>query len=425
MNEASVETLRAALSAIVGADHVRTAEPALAVDGVQPKLLVEPGDGAEAGRVLRAAKGLGSCVIPRGGGTKMSWGNVPRSADVVLSTVRLNRVVEHAWGDMTATVEAGCTMADLQETLAGHKQRLAVDALWPQRATVGGVLATNDSGALRIRFGSLRDFVTGATVALADGTRARSGGRVVKNVAGYDLPKLMIGALGTLGVILEATFRLYPTPVETETICFAAQSNEAAHEFMQAVLDSSLVTTGLQLIAEGNAPPEIAVRFEGHHAGIAAQALKLMEKSRSASVWRIAASNEVWHRRERLWHEAEQALVIKVSVLPTQLAHLCSLVDRFTSAHQIGWKLVAQAFGICALRLEIASAAQEVMAVGVLRAEIEAVGGTLVVLRCSLEVKNGIDVWGTAGDSWPLMQRVKEQFDSSAILNPNRFVGGI
>ncbi|MEJ7617397.1 MAG: FAD-binding oxidoreductase [Pyrinomonadaceae bacterium] len=286
------------------------------------------------------------------------------------------------------------------------------------------MLATNDGGALRLRFGSLRDFVTGVTLALADGTIARSGGRVVKNVAGYDLPKLMIGALGTLGVILEATFRL-PMPVETETVCFAAQSNDAAHAFMLAVQDSSLVAIGLQLFAEHNAPPAIAVRFEGHRAGIEAQVLRLMEKSRSASVWRIAASNEVWHSRERLWDEAEQALLMKISVEPTQLAPLCSLVDRFASAQRIHWKLVAQAFGICTLRLGVAGAAQAVAAVDKLRAETKALGGTLVVLRCSPEAKHGIDVWGATGDALPLMRRVKEQFDASGTLNPHRFVGGM
>jgi len=143
--------------------------------------------------------------------------------DLVLSTQGLNRVLEHAAGDMTCTVEAGCTITALRQVLARHGQRLALDPLWPDCATVGGVLATNDSGPLRQAFGSARDLLIGVTIALPDGTLARSGGKVVKNVAGYDLPKLMVGALGTLGVITQATFRLHPLPRESGTLVFASE----------------------------------------------------------------------------------------------------------------------------------------------------------------------------------------------------------
>jgi glycolate oxidase FAD binding subunit len=171
-------------------------------------------------RALKIATGAGLQVIPRGGATKMDWGNPPRSGELMLSTRRLNRVVEHAWGDMTATVEAGCTLQQLQQTLAEHGQRLALDPLWPEQATIGGILATNDSGPLRIRFGSLRDLIIGITLALPDGTLAKSGGKVVKNVAGYDLPKLATGSLGTLGIITQAIFRLHPVPRESRTLSF-------------------------------------------------------------------------------------------------------------------------------------------------------------------------------------------------------------
>src|SRR5437867_6320775 len=170
-------------------------------------MVSEPGDSAAVAGVLSRANLAGLAVIPRGGGTKLDWGRPPRRADVVLSTARLARVLEHAWADMTATVEAGCTLARLQQTLAEHGQRLACDALWPERATIGGVLAANDNGPLRARFGALRDLIIGVTLVLADGTVAKSGGKVVKNVAGYDLPKLATGSFGTLAVITQAVFR--------------------------------------------------------------------------------------------------------------------------------------------------------------------------------------------------------------------------
>ena len=188
--------------------------------------IVEPQSGEEAAEILRCANEDGAAVIPRGGGTKSDWGNPPARTDVMLSTARLNRVVEHAWADLTVTVEAGCTITELQRTLAQHGQRLAVDPLWPEKATVGGVLSANDSGVLRFRYGGLRDLVIGVTLALADGTLAQSGGKVVKNVAGYDLGKLFCGSFGTLGVITEVNFRLHAIAPYAETVSVQSDSIE-------------------------------------------------------------------------------------------------------------------------------------------------------------------------------------------------------
>ncbi len=215
---------RAELASIVGADHLRTATAPDAVDGVPAQIVVEPGSADELARVLRCANAAGLSVVPRGGGTKLGWGNPPQGADLVLSTARLDQVLEHAWADMTATVEAGSTVGRFQQTLGEHRQRLALDPLWPERATIGGILATNDSGSFRVRFGALRDLIIGITLALPDGTLAKSGGKVVKNVAGYDLPKLATGSLGTLGVITQAIFRLYPLPHEVRSVNFTASS---------------------------------------------------------------------------------------------------------------------------------------------------------------------------------------------------------
>src|SRR5947208_2316906 len=198
--------------------------------------IVTPASEEDLARVVAEANRRGLKVTPRGGGTKLEWGNPPERVDLVLSTLGLSRVVEHAHGDMTVTAEAGCTYGALQMHVARRGQRLALDNLFPDRATLGGIMATNDSGALRVGFGSLRDLVLGVTVALPDGTLARSGGKVVKNVAGYDLPKLMVGAFGTLGVITQATFRLHPLPAATRTFEFAASSARQCGRFVLAVL---------------------------------------------------------------------------------------------------------------------------------------------------------------------------------------------
>ena len=194
-----------ALRTIVVEGDLRQGGAADAVCGVVPELYAEPANETELARVLEYANRAGILVAPSGGGTKLDWGTAPRSVDLMISTAKFNRILEYAPGDMTVTVGAGVTIAQLQSALSEHRQRLALDPLWPERATVGGVIAANDSGALRLRYGSIRDLIIGITVVLPDGTIAASGGKVVKNVAGYDLPKLMSGALGTLGIIYQGS----------------------------------------------------------------------------------------------------------------------------------------------------------------------------------------------------------------------------
>src|SRR3989441_6606404 len=242
--------LRYKIIALAGNEYARSATAADGVAGVQPKLVVEPGTEGELAEILRLSSEAGVVVIPRGGGTKLEWGNSPARAGLILSTARMNEIIEHAWADLTVAVQAGCTIQRLQETLAQHGQRLALDPLWPEKATVGGVLSTNDSGALRLRFGALRDLIIGVTIALPDGTLASSGGKVVKNVAGYDLPKLVTGALGTLGVITRAVFRLHPLPRNTRSFSVATANAEEAQRFALGVQDSKLAHTFLQSRSE-------------------------------------------------------------------------------------------------------------------------------------------------------------------------------
>src|SRR5712692_4442830 len=306
------------LRRLVSAGDARPASAADAVDGVAAQFVVEPGNAEEVGRVLRFASAAKLSVTPRGAGTKMNWGNPPRRADVILSTARHNQILEHAWADMTATVQAGCNVADLQKTLAEHGQRLALDPLWPARATIGGILATNDSGTLRMRFGTLRDLIIGVTLALPDGTLARSGGKVVKNVAGYDLPKLATGSLGTLGVITDAVFRLHPLPQQVRCIRFRAASAGALCAVLLALLDSQLAFTGLQLCAESGQKFSLDVRFEGTAAGIAAQVDRAKQLAAGAAV--DDAPADAWTAGEALWQGIEAGVMARFSVLPAQLA---------------------------------------------------------------------------------------------------------
>jgi glycolate oxidase FAD binding subunit len=422
---AGVEAAWSDLRAIVGAEHMRAATPDDAVDSVQPQMVIEPGSPDEIARVLKTASAAALQVIPRGGATKMNWGNPPRGGDLILSTLRLNRVVEHAWGDMTATVEAGCTLRQLQQTLAEHGQRLALDPPWSDKATIGGILATNDSGPLRIRYGSLRDLIIGITLALADGTLAKSGGKVVKNVAGYDLPKLATGSLGTLGIITQAIFRLHPIPRESRSLSFSAPDNTAMNALVLAILDSKLVPTGLQVCAADTSLPEVDLRFEGTAAGCEAQvdqAMRLAAGSRQ-----VEAQADVWNAPAALWSGAEPSVVCKFTLLPASMGTFFAKVRGVAERAHLRWRLVAQAVGAGCLRLEGDGAAPDVFpsAIVELRQALEAHGGSLAVLRCPLEVKSKLDVWGSSGDALPVMKSVKAQFDPTGVLNPGRFIGGI
>jgi glycolate oxidase FAD binding subunit len=370
-----------------------------------------PESEVELARVLADAAQQGRKVAPRGGGTKVDWGCPTGHVDLVLSTLGLNRVLEHAAGDMTCTVEAGCTVSALQEVLARHGQRLALDPLWPGRATVGGVLATNDSGPLRHAFGTARDLVLGVTVALPDGTLARSGGKVVKNVAGYDLPKLMAGAFGTLGVITQATFRLHPLPRESRTYVFTAASSAEAARFVSALRASTLAVTGLQLCAGDQATPTVAVRVEGSREGVEASEVALAQTAAACGLASSDNPADPWGRRERLWEAA--GTVAKVTFPPSQLAHVCATMPAAR------WTLVAEAAGVGLL---VTSAGSDDVAE--LARRLGIAGGSLTVLRGDGELKRRVNGAALAG-ALPLMKRVKQQFDPAGVLNPGILGGGI
>jgi glycolate oxidase FAD binding subunit len=388
---------------------------------VQPDAVFEPDNEGELAAALRCADAAGLGVVPRGGGTKTGWGNPPRRADMVLSMARLNRVIEHAWADLTVSVEAGCTFQQLQETLSQHGQRIAIDPLWPERATIGGILSTNDSGTLRIRYGGLRDLIIGMTIALPDGTLASSGGRVVKNVAGYDLPKLATGAMGTLGVITRAIFRLHPLPHNLRSFTFETRDLTDANRVMLAVQDSKLAYTGLQARFSEGTTPAVDVRLEGTDAGITAQ-IEPLRKLAAPSA-ETATSDAVWQARQELW-SAPEAAIAKFSALPASVAYACGRIRDLSVSLGVRWSAVVQGTGLGWLRLEASSPPAIQQVLQALRPELEHIGGSLVMLHRPMALLP-IEGWGGVGDAFPLMRNVKQQFDPRSTLNPGRFIGGI
>ena len=437
-----------ALRAIVGEGGLRRGATADAICGVVPELCVEPADEAELGRVLQYANQMELLVSPRGGGTKLEWGTLPPQVDLAISTARLNRILEYAPGDMTVTAGAGVSIAQLQSVLASHRQRLALDPPWPERATVGGVIATNDSGALRVRYGGIRDLMIGATIVLADGTIAASGGKVVKNVAGYDLPKLMAGSLGTLGVIARAVFRLHPLPESSQTLSWTLPDCKRANDFMLAVADSLVVPSGLQMRvsseengrreengqrlgpeggqeSDGVGSIHVDVRIEGIAAGIEAQmqtVRKLAGEIRPAQ-----PEADPWQGREQLWSAERPAAVVKLCVLPTQIASVADFVRNSMGAWN--WKLLMYSTGLGWLRVDLDESQAECARIAeffaVLRTLLAPTEGSAVLLQAPPGLRQMTDVWGNVGSAFPLMMRIKQQFDPRGILNRGRFVGGI
>lgn len=268
--------------------EVRPATPADAVVGVLPSLVAAPASTQECADLLAAAASLGLAVLPRGTGSRMHWGNPPGRCDLVIEMTRMDRVVEHAAGDLVATVEAGVSLDRLAEVLGDAGQRLALDPpaadllAGRTRGTVGGVLATGAAGPLRLRYGTPRDLLLGITVVRADGTVARSGGKVVKNVAGYDLGKLFAGSRGTLGLITQATFRLHPVPASVAYVSVDCAAAVDACQIIAAVLDSPLAPVAAEIAWPGaDAPVGVCFAIEGEPAAVAERALALGDLIRS------------------------------------------------------------------------------------------------------------------------------------------------
>ena len=357
--------------------------------------------------MLRAAATLGLRVVVRGSGTRLAWGVPPAALDLIVDTSRMNAVVAHAAGDLVVTVQAGLRMVDLQSALALHRQRLALDSA----GTVGGVIATAASGPLRYRYGSPRDLVIGITVVLADGTIARAGGTVVKNVAGYDLAKLYTGSLGTLGVITEVVFRLHPLPEASRWITVHTAEPARAMEAIAVVRASQHDPVALEVDREApTGAVTVGVAIEGVSAGIDARAEALTDLLGSA----VGAPAAVTEQPPAWWGQPPRAPYASVTCQPTGLAELLTTAQG-TVRGSAGAGVLAVSLGDGdGLKAELTQ----------LR-EIATRQGGSAVLRCAPPHRKAtLDVWGPV-PALGLMRRLKDQFDPEHRLAPGRFVGGI
>jgi glycolate oxidase FAD binding subunit len=438
----STQSLQETLGSLVDGG-VQLATESDIVAGVQPYVVVAPGSEQEVASVLAYANRERLKVLVRGGGTQLNTGLPPKDGDILLSTRRLNQVVEYAPHDMTVTVQAGLKLVDLQSHLARARQWLALDPVLSPGATIGGIISTNVSGARRLRYGGIRDQIIGIRVVLPDGTIAKGGGKVVKNVAGYDLPKLFTGALGTLGVIVAATFRLYPLRAASRTVVLTASTPAPLCDLAVRVITSTLEPAVLDIMSlhtGGDYTRNImmTVRFEMEPESADEQAAALVDMARAEASSRTYSDIQTiqGEAEEQLWRQVAidytlasdtaNALIVKASLLPTDVASWLESLEQMTQQANLTTRWRAHAgHGLIFAHLAGDEAAL-VTAIDQLRGAASAGQGSLVVVDAPPALASKVDVWGTLpGQTFEVMRRLKVRFDPNYTLNPGRFVGGI
>jgi glycolate oxidase FAD binding subunit len=415
-----------------------------AVDGVVPQVVALPATVEEVAAVMCLASREDAAVIPWGGGTAMGLGNTPHRYDIALCLSHLNQVVEYEPADVTATVQAGKTLADFQRHLAEHGQVLALDPPLGQETTIGGILAVNASGPSRHAYGTARDLILGIRAVQADGRIIKAGGRVVKNVAGYDLTRLFIGSLGSLGIIVEAAFRLAPLPRAERTAVVFLPSAQEAWRFVAQTANLSLRAVELlnavalrQIATVGEAAEDgyaLVLAVAGEPTAVERSLKEIGELSRRAAAASLATVVE--SAQDRLWQAIASlarpspsgaTLVCKAAVLPSQVPALSQQIE--TTGRELGLEPLVVSHLTAGIVYSAWPSPQDegvqraLDLTTTLRQAVAGLGGSLVVEACPLALKEKIDVWGEPAADFPLMRRIKEQFDPQGILNPGRFLG--
>jgi len=363
-------------------------------------------------------------VLPCGFCSKIDWGGLVKNIDFAVSTQGMNQLIEHAVGDLTVTVEAGMKFSQLQAILAQENQVLGFDPSYPETATIGGIIATGDTGSLRQRYRSIRDLILGISIVRYDGKIAKAGGRVVKNVAGYDLMKLFTGSYGTLGIISQITLRVYPQAEASGTVILTGEA-EAISQVNQILLASALTPVAVDLISSDLSKIlgfgdniGLMVRFQSIAEGVKQQSQRLIELGEKIGLKAIYIDSDeenLWQQlKQQIWQsESNTDIVCKIGIAPT------SAVKTLTQCQTLG--IIHAGVGLGVLRFE--SVSPETLLN--LRNWCESQGGFLSILKAPVDLKQQLEVWGYAGNALNLMRQIKQQFDPQNQFSPNRFVGGI
>lgn len=388
-----------------------------AIDGVTPAHVERPASTDEVAEVLRDAAHRGRTVVATGAGTKLTWGLPPDTADVLLDLSALDRVTEHAAGDLIVTAEAGTPLARVQEHVASAGQRLLVDETVPG-ASVGGALAANTSGPRRLIGGTMRDLLIGVTFCRADGVVAKAGGKVVKNVAGYDVGKLLVGSFGTLAVVTSATFRLHPVPAATRWLTVSFGSAEEAGRLVQSVLAAQVVPAAIDVAVAPSGEGTLTVLLEGRADGVAGRAEVVTGLLPGAA----AAESAPRGWGDYPWDPAaagdDRDVALKLAFRISGLADVLTAARGLRISGSAGAGVLYASLPSSSDPAEVASIIER------LRGVCAHHRGSLVVLDAPAATKQAVDVWGPV-PALGLMRRVKDEFDPDHRLAPGRFVGGI
>src|SRR6185503_9449718 len=409
------------LASVVGAECVT--EASISIGRLTPKLIVRPGSREEVAECLKVCSDAGAAVVPAGRMTWLDCGNPLRQADVVLGLSRLNRIIEYSPPDLTACVEAGVTLSDFTAATMKHRQWLPLDPPGFASSSIGAIAACNSSGALRLGFGTPRDYVIGLKLAHANGTESKSGGRVVKNVAGYDMNKLYVGSYGTLAVITEVIVKLRPLADCSSTMLITSKYRGPLFHFAKRVLSSELQPASVVLCRRLSALPEDAllIRFIDSEASVRSQIEWVNAAVDDTSTATLLSEADA----EAAWAEVAdfdaRAIRLRISVplssVPAEFEKAFVAHIECVATADIGTGIIRMSFG--------ADERSTVDQIKRLRKSVVSSGGTLFIEKAPYEAKAEADAWGDAGATLSLMRTLKEAFDPQSLLNPGRFVAGI
>ena len=413
------------------------------IDGIGPQAVVLPRSTHEIQEVLGYAADSKLVVIPAGSGTKLGVGNPPEGVDLVLSTSRLDQVLEYEPADLTVTVEAGIQLAALQAKLAEHGQYLSLDPPYADRCTIGGITATNASGPSRLRFGGARDLVLGMRVVQSSGTVVKSGGKVVKNVAGYDLNKLYLGSFGTLGVITEISLKLQPLPEIERTILLTFANIGEAVNVASEISGSQLLPTFLNLFVNSapltdNPEPCLLIGLDGHPETVEWQIDSVKTIAQQNGVFSVGVYEGQQQQELRTsmctFPEDGSATPIVICRANLRKTDIGDFVNTTLEVNEsVSWRVRATGLMgngvVYVIFSDFPDGEVPVQHVADLLANLRDaaanVGGNLIVESASAALKRQIDVWGPVGRSFELMKAIKTKLDPIGLLNVGRFVGGI
>ncbi|MBM4340750.1 MAG: FAD-binding oxidoreductase [Deltaproteobacteria bacterium] len=456
MDMPKIEKLILRLKEIVGEENIVKDPDKLkpfAIDGKKPKVVASPGTIAEVSKIVSYAGEQNLSIFPMGNGSKMGIGGIPKKADILLHTTRLNRITDCDCDNLTLSAECGITLDEVQKRLAqeGKGYFLPLDPSFTEKATLGGIVATNSSGPKRLLYGTARDLIIGTKAVFPNGDLVVSGGKTVKNVSGYDMCKLLIGSYGTLGILCEITFKLLPLPEKSATLLFSYTTLEGAVQFGQDILRSQYLPSSIEIL-NGSAVRRIrslagqqgdylvAIGLEGVAESIDRQVSEMGERAGKkaalgTTVLQSEAHSSFWKTvrdfPKGLVDEGFQFISFKSNMLISRCGEVMGQYEKIAKDSGLDCALVCHSgngvlYSYILTGKNLRSKKESLL--GLIK-EFSSVAakneGDLVVETSSSDIKKRIDVWGEPKSDYEIMRRLKQEIDPKGIFNPGRFVGGI